>query len=80
MTDQAEYNEIVTALHKAALAIDGDQEIKILALLNIATEAAFCVHGPERGREWLIANLEHLIAGAEEAGTGRIAYYGPAAH
>jgi hypothetical protein len=78
MTDQEEYNELVEAMHNAALAIDGNEAIKVLALINVAVEAAFAIYGPEEGREWLIDNLKKHIAAAEKAGVGTAAYYGPA--
>jgi uncharacterized protein (UPF0218 family) len=78
MTDQEEYVALVEAMHDAALAIDGNEALKVLALINVAVEAALAIYGQERGREWLIDNLKKHIAAAEDAGVGTPAYYPPA--
>jgi hypothetical protein len=62
-------------LHDAALAIEADNDVKIAALINVAVEAAFAIHGPEDGRRLLIDMLKDQLAAAAEHGVGESGYY-----
>jgi hypothetical protein len=77
MTKREEYAAVVESIHDAALAIDASADLKIAALINVAIEAAFAVHGPEEGRRMLLGIIKQQVADAFEAGAGEDGYYKP---
>jgi hypothetical protein len=69
-----EYESVVETLHDAILAIDLPAERKINALINVAIEAAFAIHGPAKGRELLIIMLMSGLKSAAAQGVGEPGY------
>jgi hypothetical protein len=68
--EKEKYAGVVGALHDADLALDAPRDVTVQALINVAVEAAFAIHGPERGRKLLVTILFQQLGGAEAMAEG----------